>query len=422
MTLNTNSDAVSEPSGAPANATPELWDAVIIGGGPAGSSTALHLVRAEGVRPGRVLILDKATFPRDKPCAGAVSQHGLDVLRGIGVGVAPNEVPQVAMKGVRVVSGDDVGETVEHMGIVIRRTELDTHLLRTAASDGVEVRDGEGLKSITRAEGHRFDLVTTSNRSLRARFVIAADGAGSTTRKLLGLREPDRKGHLYVLDTPTTSHDTGVGRGLIDFDLTVLDDGLEGYYWDFPTVIGGDVGHVSRGIYHANITRSTTPKGESVKDVLARSLDRRGVDIAKVKLRPFSTRPFNERSIAWVPGVMFVGEACGIDQTTGEGIAQAIDMGRMAARHLARALKTKSSRFDGYARDVRLSTTGRHLLQSAWLARRVYGPFGSPARRFLLRSAYARMAAMRWYRNESLDVPTQLRLGFGLMASAFALR
>jgi flavin-dependent dehydrogenase len=116
--------------------------------------------------------------------------------------------------------------------------------------------------------------------------------------------------------------------------------------------------------------------------------------------------------------VVLVGEACGIDQTTGEGIAQAIDMGRIAAEHLRVALATKDRRFFAYEHAIRASTTGRHLLQSAWLARRVYGRFGFPARRYLLGSTYARTAAMRWYRGERLSSFTQLRLGLGLLAMA----
>ena len=141
-----------------------------------------------------------------------------------------------------------------------------------------------------------------------------------------------------------------MSRGLIDFDLSVLDDGLQGYSWDFPTILDGERA-VSRGIYHANIEA-----GGEVKASLARALARRGIDIATVKLRPFSTRPFVSDSTLAQVGLVLVGEAAGIDRATGEGIGQAIVMGGIAARHLARALRTGGTCFDAYAREVRGST------------------------------------------------------------------
>lgn len=385
----------------------ELFDVAIVGGGPAGASTALHLVRHEGVRPSRIVVIDKARFPREKPCAGAVSQLGIDALSDIGVRV---RVPAVEMRGVRVISGGDVGETEHPMGILVRRSEFDAQLLDDARADGVAVREGEAVRTIARdAAGF---VIGTSEGSVAARLVAACDGAGGASRKALGLREPERKGHLYVLETEALPADAGIGRGLVDFDLSVLDDGLEGYYWDFPTPIDGTT-HVSRGIYHANLT----PRSD-VKAVLARSLARRGIDIAKVKLKPFSIRPFVRGSTTWLPGLVFVGEATGIDHTTGEGIAQAIAMGGIAAKHLARALRHGDRRLYAYDREVRASTLGRHMLQSAWLAKRVYGRFGDPARRYLLRSSYARAQAMRWYKGERLSAFTQLRLGLGLATSA----
>lgn len=383
------------------------FDVAIIGGGPAGSSTALHLVRRQGVPPERILVLDRARFPREKPCAGAVSQSGVDALAEVGVTV---RVPRVLMRGVRVLFGEEVGETEEPMGIVARRIELDAQLLDETRGDGVVVRDGDGLEGIARRDG-TFVLTTGAGEIFTTRLVAACDGAGSKTRKLLGMREPERKGHLYVLETEPRPTDTGVARGLIDFDLSVLDDGLQGYYWDFPTPIGGAT-YVSRGIYHANLE----PRRD-VKEVLGRSLDKRGIDIAKCKLKPFSTRPFVRGSATWARGVVLVGEAAGIDHTTGEGIAQAIEMGGIAASHLAAALRERRDTFYAYAREVFSSTIGRHFLQSAWLARHVYGRFGAPARKYLLRSDFARHAAMKWYRGERLSLFTQLRLGLGLLAS-----
>jgi len=381
-------------------------DVAIGGGGPAGASAALFLVRREGIDPRRIALVDKAVFPREKPCAGAVSQLGVEELASLGVGL---RVPSIEMRGVRVLVEGEIGETLYRMGVVVRRSEFDARLLDEARGDGVRVREGEALRAID-PDGRGYRL-TTAAGIIRARFVAACDGAGSTTRKLLGLREPERKGHLYVLETEALEGDAGPARGLVDFDLSVHEEGLEGYYWDFPTPIGGTT-HVSRGIYHANFT----PRSD-VKAVLGRALAKRGIDIAKVKLKPFSTRPFVRGTTTWVPGLVFVGEAAGIDHTTGEGIAQAIAMGRIAASHLARGLRTGDRRFYGYDREVRSSVIGRHMLQSATLAKLVYAHVGRPARRYLVRSGYAREHAMRWYCGETLSPFTQARLALGIAAS-----
>ena len=385
-------------------------DIAIVGGGPAGTSTALHVVRAEGIRPDRVAIFEKAAHPRDKPCAGAVSAWGLDALRSIDV---PLDVPSVTMRGLRILAAGAVGAHAcaasEPLGVLVRRSEFDASLWRRAAADGVEAHDREALVRLERVVGG-FRLHTTA-RVVTSRFVAACDGAGSAVRKLLGLREHARKGHLYVVDTDALPCDAGPRDGLCDFDLGPADAGLEGYYWDFPTVLAGRPA-VSRGIYHANIT----PK-KDVKAELARSLALRGIDIARVTLKPFSTRPFVRGAPLALEGIVLVGEAAGIDRTTGEGIAQAILFGQIAARHLARAARTGSASFDAYARDVVGSRMGRHLLQSAWLARRVYGPRGAAWRRFLVRSSLAREAGARWYDGRPLSWATKVRLASRLATS-----
>jgi flavin-dependent dehydrogenase len=385
-------------------------DVAIVGGGPAGTSTALHLVRREGISATRVLMLERARHPRDKPCAGAVSAWGLAALAAIDVAI---DVPQVAMRGLRVLAGDRVGCRVAPLGIVVRRCELDASLWSTARGDGVGAYDAEPLLGLERRTGGW--RLTTAQRSVTARLVAACDGAGSTTRKLLGLRESARKGHLYVTETPVAPGDDGPRAGLCDFDLRVADDGIEGYYWDFPTVVDGTPA-VSRGIYHANFT----PRPD-LKAHLARSMARRGVDIARVRLKPFSTRPLVRGARLTLGGLALVGEAAGIDATTGEGIAQAILMGGVAAKHLARALRLGHDRLDGYAAEVVGTAVGRHLLQSAWLARRVYGARGEAWRAFLAREPAALEAGARWYAGERVPWTAKARLGAKL-AVALAAR
>jgi hypothetical protein len=81
---------------------------------------------------------------------------------------------------------------------------------------------------------------------------------------------------------------------------------------------------------------------------------------------------------------------------------------------LARALRTGDASLHGYASEVLSSRVGRHMLQSAWLARRVYGRRGAAWRAFLARNAHAREAGASWFSGKELGWESKLRLGAAL--------
>jgi flavin-dependent dehydrogenase len=368
----------------------EERDVVVVGGGPGGSAFVLHLARIAPGLARRTLLLEKLRHPREKYCAGALSAVGLESLARAGWTL---DVPHVPIDGVRVRYG---AAATEHerpgMAIVARRAELDASLWRAASRTGAQACDGEKVIALRR-EGDRW-VVETERRQVRARVVIGADGTGSAVRKLAGFRERARKGHLYVLETEPLPAERA--SRTIEFDLSCVAEGIEGYYWDFPTVIDGAPA-TSRGIYHLN----ATPRRD-LKEVLGRMLRRRGIDPASVRHKGYSERAYVTGAEIARPGLLLVGEAAGIDPVTGEGIAQAIAYAEVAAREVVCGIETGDLRFERYRERIAATTMARHLGQSAFLAPRVYGAAATRWASFLASTPDAVAAGAQWYEGRPL--------------------
>jgi menaquinone-9 beta-reductase len=366
-------------------------DIVVVGGGPAGATTAIALAQAAPALASRVVLLERDRYPRDKPCAGALGGRGDAILRALGVAA---DVPSVAIHGISF--RGRAGEAVAvpgSIGRVVRRVEFDHALARAAASRGVLVRDGVRISGV-RVEGdlatepgergRGWAVVETSEGPVRACVVVGCDGVGSVVRKSLGLGAGSFRAQVIEVDTEPTPGDRD--RGLIHFDAS--DPRITGYAWDFPTVVDGRA-LVSRGVYHLRInvpeaggSPGTRARGPDVAALLDERLLAIGVDPAGRETRRYAERGFEPASRIARGPVMLVGEAVGIDPATGEGIAQAVEYGALAGRFLARRLahagagpldvgdwvdEVAASRL---ARDLRIRTRAMGLFHGAargWL-------------------------------------------------------
>jgi len=355
------------PARAPGRRTPELAapplrerrprlvpkldaDVVVVGAGPAGTSTALNLVKTDRSWGSRVLLLDRARFPRPKLCGGAVTHLGETVLRRMGLSFVPKHV---AVREVRLVyEGRSCTFRGDPVLRITRRDEFDAWLVREAEAAGVEVRQGEALMALEQ----RDDCVelTTSRGVLRARVVVAADGSNSTVRRLLDLRDGAHVARLLEVLTPEAPHTPAFRDGVAVFEYGRVGTSLAGYTWDFPSLIDGKP-VMNRGVYDG-LERTREGNPGLVED-LGAVLRTRGLRLEDLELKGHPIRTFNPRGPLSVGRVLLAGDAAGVDPLLGEGISFALAYGEVAAEAIGAAFEEGRFDFADYARRVR-----RHAL------------------------------------------------------------
>lgn len=346
--------------------TPERYEILIVGAGPAGSATALWLAQRSPELAARTLVLEAATHPRRKICGGAVTAHGEQQLAALGVHV---DVPAAPVDRLRFQFGG-YGFGVEHPGAmrVVQRSEFDAALAGAVSRSGVELRCGEPLVDL-RTAGDGVE-VTTPVASYRVRAVVAADGARSVVRRRLGVRSPLGVARLLQVLTPVDPERTiEFAAQAATFDFSCVRRGVQGYAWDFPCYVDGRP-HLNSGIFDCRITE--LPRAR-LKDVFVAELARRGVDAANVPIAGYPVRWFNPGAEFARPHVLLTGDAAGVDPLFAEGISYALEYGAVAADALAEAFASDDWSFASYRRRLLRHRLGRMLRWKLRLARAMYG-------------------------------------------------
>jgi len=256
---------------------------------------------------------------------------------------------------------------------VVRRIEFDHALARTAMSRGIEVRDGMPVLGVSHGDG--YAEVHTARGPIRARVVVGADGVGSVVRRAMGLSRGLLRAQAVEVDTDPAPGDPS--RDMLHFDAT--DHGFSGYAWDFPTLVAGEP-LVCRGVYHLKIGGAPV----DLARLLSQHLARRGVRGARFCNKRYAERGYVRRERVADGALMLVGEAAGIDAVSGEGIAQAIELGARAGAFLVKVLLRGGpvSDWNGVARSSRVSLD---LAVRTRLVAPFYGQERRGMERFMLR-------------------------------------
>lgn len=333
---------------------------VIVGGGPAGLSTALSIARHAPALRERVVILESAIYPREKICAGAVSGRAWSTLVSLD---ARPRVPAVPvggfdLEGRRRTTRARIGRA----GFVIRRAEFDADLAQHVVEAGIRVQDGTRVEQVV--ETDQGAVLTTSAGTFRARFVVGAGGIRCKVRRHLGLGGGRLRAQVVEVDTAPSRFDSE--DGILRFDGGRGD--LTGYVWDFPTVVDGRL-RVCRGVYRLrDVEAAGEPRGPDVTQMLRRHLADRGVVADGARFKRFAERGYEPDLHIASRRCMLVGESAGIDPVTGEGIGPSIEAGLLAGHFLSTVVAQRRDTVEGWSRRLRRSAIGLDLATRSLVA------------------------------------------------------
>jgi geranylgeranyl reductase family protein len=312
-----------------------MHDVAIIGAGPGGSATA-HYLAQRGLR---VLLLDKAKFPRDKTCGDGLTPRAVAVLQDMGLVDDLKRVGHV-IKRFEVFAPNRnstrdviaVQDGLPDFSLVVPRLLLDDRIRQRAVDSGaafwpdahvLDVKQGNGTQHVEikverdgKAEAHQ------------ARMAVIATGAN--TRLLMHTGILKRQPNVLVA---SRAYFEGV-RGLSDIWTLRFDDvPMPGYGWVFPT--GAETANIGVGYFKEGRNASAA---EPFKRFIASPPLREMLTQARQAgpVRGYPLRDDFLASPAYAERVLIVGEAAGlVNPLTGEGIDYALESGRMAAQHLA---------------------------------------------------------------------------------------
>jgi menaquinone-9 beta-reductase len=356
------------------------YDVAIVGAGPAGSTSAIHLARG-GLR---VALVDRSLFPRDKPCAEYLSPAAEPLLAELGIDDLLAEARPHRLRGFRIFApngrmfqGDFAatrgpgGQSLYETGLVIPRSRLDAAILQGARRAGVEVYEGWRLGQIERlGDGWRLHPVVGAASQLaqpepiEARLLVAADGLHSTVARRLELHVVSRMRKIALV-----AHIRGIAGVGAYGEMHVAGRRYVGVAPLEPPE-RGDLCNVAMVVDEARDGRCLAGKPEAfLLDALQTFPGLRGrVESLRVERHTLAISRLSVRARRLSDaGLLLVGDATGYyDPFTGEGIYRALFGAGLAAQVALPALAAgdlSAARLAAYDAAHRQAFRGKRLIE-----------------------------------------------------------
>lgn len=322
---------------------------IIAGAGPAGISTALFL---EKIMPGisdEVLILEKEIFPREKPCAGAITYPGLNILDELELPVGDSFK---SVSSVLFTYGNlKIKFPQKNPSIVVNRSLFDSWLAGEAVNRGFKINFGEKFCITEKKNGRLF--VKSDKDEYACSVLVGADGAKSSVRRSF-FKNGNNLSPLLISKcrTEKNSHDD-INSLIIDF--TCLHYGTAGYIWNFPS---NEDGKRHTGIF---IWMGKQGKEMAAMSILKDYHQRMGLLPDEEIYSGYVEKLYDPASSLSAENIILTGEAAGIDALMGEGISESLQYGRFTAEEIIRAIRKKDFSFKDYSARFKKSSLSKEL-------------------------------------------------------------
>jgi menaquinone-9 beta-reductase len=397
------------PPARPRDSAAQTADVIVVGAGPAGSSTAFYLATA-GLD---VLLLEKTHFPREKVCGDGLTPRAVKALTAMGVPIAESD-GWLRNKGLRIIGGGGRIElpwpdlsSYPGFGLVRSRLDFDETLARHAQKAGARLLEGVNVTGpllddrtgrITGVTARETVNGETREHRFTGRLVVAADGNSSRLSVAMGLAKRDDRPLGVAVRTyyATPRHDDDYLEAWLD--LWDGDKLLPGYGWIFG--MGDGTSNVGLGLLNTS---------EAFGNIDYRALLRRWLaampaewalneETRTAPVRGAALPMGFNRTPHYTRGLLLAGDSGGmVNPFNGEGIAYALEAGEIAARIIVQAL----ARPTAAGAETVLHTYPRQL-KDAWggyytLGRTFVHAIGHPTfMRFATRHGVKRPYVMRF--------------------------
>jgi len=328
-----------------AKSSSSAYDVIVVGAGPAGSTCSMFLAK-KGIK---VLLIDRATFPRDKTCGDAISGKSARVLKELGLDKDLEQRDHAKIYGV-ILSAPN-GTIIEipipkqadgtaRYGYCARRMVYDNFLFENAKKS-VDTVQGFNITDIITENDYvagvkGMDLKTNEEREYRAKMVVGADGAHSIVAKKLKVDEVDDAHYVSAL----RAYYKGVEgmKGMIEIHF--VEGLMPGYFWIFPLENG--MANVGVGMLFKDMKKNKV----SLKNAMFAAIENNSLFKERFKNAKMEgevkgwTLPLGSKHRRLTfNGCLLLGDAASlIDPFTGEGVGNAMTSGQIASDVIAEAI------------------------------------------------------------------------------------